>query len=132
MAEVDEVFPLAIEGTEGLVLQAILVLFPTAEILLKIELGDRADSEEPFKLIRGDEGLDVSLSNASRSVCVCCSTETETTLAVDVVGWDTEDKEAGSDGASGWDKVIPFKSKLPFVFDWDKGWDWDSEKILWV
>lgn len=46
------------EAEEGLVLQAMLVLFPTVEMPLNIELGERVDSEGPFRVIIGDDGLD--------------------------------------------------------------------------
>ena len=59
MSGVRGVFPLVTEEPdEGLVLQAILVLFPTIAMPLYIALGDSAASCEPLAFARrGGDGL---------------------------------------------------------------------------
>lgn len=76
------------DAEEGLVLQAILVLLVPAAVtpFTALHNGDEAVGLLDWETAAGDDGIE-SVSRTSRSVCVCCSTETETTLAVDVVRW---------------------------------------------
>lgn len=118
------------ETEDGLVLQAILVLFPTVILPLKSAVGERVPSQgvttgRGQHLSPARSGNDVGSESpsqyGSRSVCVCCSTETETTLAVEVVvGWGgaagddngTSDNEFAAERGM----EIPLRTMEPFVF----------------